>query len=467
MDEATLKRRFETAGQGHVFAGFDRLDAGTRAQFLATLETVDLDWVRARLDQYRKEKDAGPRRPELKPAPVIALPKTEAERADRAAARAIGEEALRTGRLAAFVVAGGQGSRLGFEGPKGCYPIGAVTGRPLFRFHAEQIRARAKRYGTVIPWYIMTSTANDADTRAFFESNQYFGFDRKDVFFFPQAMVPSIDFEGKLILAAPGELALNPDGHGGSLTALAKSGAVADMKRRGIDTISYFQIDNPLITICDPVFAGYHLRAGADMSSKILEKCAPDEKVGAIAYIDGQLGVVEYSDLDPVNMHARDASGRLVYWAGSIAIHMLAVDFVERVGGHARLPWHVAVKKIPFAGADGTVVKPEKANGVKFETFVFDALPLTRASITMEVAREDEFAPVKNPDGIDSVVSCRELLTARAARWLEAAGIRVPRGANGQPAQPIELSPLYALDEDDMRRKAPRAPDWQAPVVLE
>jgi UDP-N-acetylglucosamine/UDP-N-acetylgalactosamine diphosphorylase len=272
--------------------------------------------------------------------------------------------------------------------------------------------------------------------------------------FFRQEMVPALDFDGKLILEAPGKLAMNPNGHGGSLFALVRSGATADMKRRGVDTISYFQVDNPLVTVCDPVFAGFHLERGAGMSSKVLEKNAPDEKVGAVCYRDGTLCVVEYSDLDEETMHARDDAGNLKFWAGSIAIHMLDVGFVERVGGgDGQLPWHTAVKKIPRLAENGATVKPDEPNGVKFETFVFDALPLTGESVTLEVAREDEFAPVKNPEGVDSVVSARRLMSDYAARMLEACGVDVPRLADGTVGAAIELSYRYALDADELARK--------------
>lgn len=451
--EQTLRHSFEAAGQGHVFAFWDTLQPEQQKTLLTALEGVDLEWVAARHQQYLTEKNAAKKVPTLEPSPIIALPKTSEERAEAKAAYALGEEALRAGRLAAFVVAGGQGSRLGYDGPKGCFPIGPVSERSLFQIHAEQIRARAARYGVTIPWYIMTSVANDSATRAFFRQHDFFGFAEEDVFFFPQAMVPSIDFDGKLILESPCTLAVNPDGHGGSLAALEKSGAVADMKRRDIDTLSYFQIDNPLVTICDPLFVGYHLRAKAGMSSKILEKCAPDEKVGAIAYVDGKLGVIEYSDLDEANMHAKGPDGRLKFWAGSIAIHMLDVAFIEHVGGGAQLPWHVAIKKIPHVNPQGERVVPTSSNGIKFETFVFDALPLTENSITLEVAREEEFAPVKNPDGIDSVLSCRQLMSDQAARWLIAAGLKMPLDADGHTSCRIEMSYLWALDDADVRAR--------------
>jgi UDP-N-acetylglucosamine/UDP-N-acetylgalactosamine diphosphorylase len=453
-DPQALRERFEAAGQGHVFAHWDDLDASRREALLEQLAAVDLDWVRERYEQYRAEQSGEETPPALEPAPVITLPESEEEKRRAAAAREAGEEALRAGKLAAFLVAGGQGTRLGFEGPKGAYPIGPVTERSLFQYHAEQIRARGERYGVAIPWYIMTSEANDAATRSFFAEHDHFGLAPADIMFFQQAMVPALDFEGRLILEAPDRLAMNPNGHGGSLFALARSGATADMRSRGVETISYFQVDNALTTICDPVFAGYHRRAGAEMSSKVLEKCAPEEKVGVICYRDGKLGVVEYSDLDEELACQTDEDGRLRFWAGSIAIHMLDVDFVDRVGGGAgQLPWHTAIKKIPCLGPEGESVSPAEPNGVKFETFVFDALPLAAESVTMEVCREEEFAPVKNPTGVDSVESARQLLTDYAARRLREAGAEVPTDGEGHARVRLELSYRYALDAADLAEK--------------
>lgn len=451
-DFKEISDKFNSAGQGHVFKFFENLNEDEKDSFLEQLNNIDLAWVNERYQQYCNEKNKAKQKLELETAPVVELPKVSSDFTKCEEALKAGENALRSGKLAAFLVAGGQGTRLGFDGPKGCYPIGQISGKTLFHIHAEQIRARARKYKTTIPWYIMTSNTNDAETRAFFEKNSYFGFNKKDVMFFRQAMVPAVDFDGKLILEDKTSLAMNPNGHGGSLKALFDSGAIADMKKRGIETISYFQVDNPLVTICDPVFAGYHLLAKAEMSSKILEKTYPEEKVGAICKVDGKITVVEYSDLDETNMYAKDENGRLKFWAGSIAIHMLDVAFVERLAENG-LPWHIAIKKIPFLNEKGEHCKPEQTNGVKFETFVFDALPETTSSVTMEVKREDEFAPVKNRTGIDSAESCRVLMNNYAMRILQKCGAEVPVDESGNSRYNLELSYLYALSPDDLAEK--------------
>lgn len=448
--------RFQKYNQEHVLSGYGQLFADQKEQLLDDCEQVDFEWLALRRAELSAGRTAGSPSPAtMTPAPVVTL-RDRADRAeDMAKATRAGEEILRQGKAAAFLVAGGQGTRLGFSGPKGSYPVGPVGGRTLFQWHAEQILARSRRYGAAIPWYIMTSSENDQDTKRFFEDNGYFGLPQNDVFFFRQTMVPCLDFEGRLMLSSPSTLAMNPSGHGGSLSGLKSSGAIKDMKKRGIEVLSYFQVDNPLVTICDPLFIGLHTLAGAEMSSKVLEKSGPAERIGVACLLDGKPAVVEYIDLDEENQRAVDADGKLVYWAGSIAIHMINVAFADRVA-EAGLPWHRSRKKVThFAG--NRLIKPTEENAVKFETFVFDALPFAKTTVNLEVKREHEFAPVKNPEGIDSVVSARELLTNYFCEWLAAAGVAVPAhditGGNGAWKPVVEISPLYSLDAGELAEK--------------
>jgi UDP-N-acetylglucosamine/UDP-N-acetylgalactosamine diphosphorylase len=363
-----------------------------------------------------------------------------------AGARRVGEELLGAGRVGYVLVAGGQASRLGFEAPKGAFPIGPVTRRPLFAFHAQRLRAAARRYGTATPWYVMTSPANDADTRAFFERHRHFGLDPDDVFFFAQDMLPALDEEGRVLFSAPDSLFLAPNGHGGCLLGLASSGALEDMRRRGLTQLSYFQVDNPLARPADALFLGLHARAGAGMSSKVVAKRDAAEKVGVLGRVDGRLSCIEYSDLPPELREARTSTGELRFRAGNIAVHALSVDFVEEVTrGGLELPWHLARKKMRVAEADGGIVE---RNGVKFETFVFDALGLSPASVVLEVERHEEFSPVKNKSGEDSPASCRADLCRMFARWVQAAGLPLP-AADEQGIHPIEVDPLLAETQDE------------------
>jgi UDP-N-acetylglucosamine/UDP-N-acetylgalactosamine diphosphorylase len=295
----------------------------------------------------------------------------------------------------------------------------------------------------------MTSHANHAATEAFFAERRYFGLDKARVHFFRQGRMPAVDFSGKILLEAPGSLALSPDGHGGSLRALHRSGALDLMKAEGIDTISYFQVDNPLVRSIDAAFIGFHLLARSEMSSKMVSKAYPEEKVGHFCIQHGKVIVVEYSDMPLAMQRETTPDGELRYPAGSIAIHVIDREFARRlaIGGEGvALPFHRADKKIPTIDAAGQPVKPEKANGVKFEMFVFDALPFANNSIVIETGRADDFSPVKNAEGLDSPKTCREDQLRQFARWLKSVGATVETDATGLPKVGLEVSPLFGYD---------------------
>jgi UDP-N-acetylglucosamine/UDP-N-acetylgalactosamine diphosphorylase len=260
-------------------------------------------------------------------------------------------------------------------------------------------------------------------------------------------MVPSFDFDGKLILERPDRIFVNPDGHGGSLTALLASGALDDMERRGITTIFYYQVDNPLVTMGDPVFLGFHAVAGAEVSCKSLRKREPEEKVGVFARIDGRVGVVEYTEIAPEQRDARDARGGLVYDAGNVAVHAFEVDFVRRVAAEADrwLPWHASAKKVPTIDSAGAPLAPDEPNGLKLERFVFDALRAAETVRIVESSR-DEYEPVKNATGADSPDSSRRELSRRYRCWIEAAGLPAP-----SPAHRIEIDESQIGGPDDLR----------------
>ncbi|OPZ59370.1 MAG: putative uridylyltransferase [Deltaproteobacteria bacterium ADurb.Bin510] len=374
--------------------------------------------------------------------PVEAYTADYATSAPAAADRALGAELLAAGQVAVVLVAGGQGSRLGVEGPKGAVPVSPVQHKSLFQIHAEKVLALSLRYGVKVPLYIMTSVENDAATRAFFAEHNYFGLAAAEVIFFTQGRLPSLRLDGGFIMGRDGGLFMNPDGHGGTFAALEKSGCLDDMRSRGIEEIFYFQVDNPLVQVADPLFVGLHHRSKAQMSSKVVRKRDCDEKVGVIASLNGRTVVVEYSDLPTELRYACDEAGKMRYWAGSLAIHLLRRDFVEQLtSGGLKLPYHRAVKKIPTLDEAG---KPVEVEGVKFETFLFDALPLAERSVTLEVERAAEFAPVKNATGEDSLATSQQMQSDLHRSWLEAAGVKVAVGVK------VEISPLRALSAADL-----------------
>ncbi len=445
---ADILQRLEQHDQAHVVAFWDRLDEAQRRDLLAQIESVDLATLRS-LHANRDKPNATNTAP-IDPVPTIAHDDPRA--AER---RALGESALSRGEVAVLLVAGGQGSRLGFEHPKGMFAIGPVSRKTLFQIHAEKVLALSRRHGKPIPLLIMTSHATHAETVAFFGENASFGLPPEEVSFFQQGTMPALDLAtGQLLMESPGALFLSPDGHGGTLTALAKSGLLAKLSRRGIRQVFYLQVDNPLVRIADPEFLGHHLAARAEVSSRAIAKNGPKEKMGVLASVGGRCTIVEYSDLSDELAHAADASGRLRLWAGSPAIHLFSVPFLERVTGDPdKLPLHLARKKVPHIDERGRHVEPTVENALKFERFIFDVLPAAERWTVVESLRADEFAPLKNATGADSPATTEAALSEQAAAWLTAAGAEVPREADGSLVYALEVSPLVALDAAEFAEK--------------
>jgi len=444
--ERTLADAVASHGQSHVLRHADALPPADRKALFAKLAAIDLPLI-SRL--VKGGAEAKTDYAAVKPAPYVALG------SPAGAARAHGEELLRAGKIAVFTVAGGQGTRLGWRGPKGTYPATVVTGKPLFRVFAEQITAAEKRYGRSLPWYIMTSPLNSADTRAFFRDNNWFGRNPADTFLFEQGTMPSITFDGKLILESPSSLALNPDGHGGAIRALHASGALEDMQARGVEHMSYFQVDNPMVRIADPVFLGLHASgegSSGEMSSKMVAKRDAAEKVGVFCEVGGKTVVIEYSDMPAELTNSLDAQGKLRFNAGSIAIHAISVAFMQRLTqGDFALPFHRAKKKVPYwCDTQKKTVEPAEPNAIKFEAFVFDALGLAKKSLVMETSRTEEFAPLKNASGEDSPAWSHQIQSNRNGGWLEKFGVKIPRKPNGDVDARVEIAAETALEADDL-----------------
>ena len=454
---------YRAAGQGQVFAFWDSLTAAERAGLAAQAREIDLAEV-DRLNRTLVLQPAGGVGMDLSglaPAPCTLLPANGGDAGQWAAARAQGEAALRGGHVAAFTVAGGQGTRLGYDGPKGTFAVTPLKRKSLFQVFAEKIQAVGRRYGQPLHWFIMTSHTNHEQTVGFFADHHYFGLDQSRVHCFRQGRMPAVDFTGRILLETTSTLALSPDGHGGSLRALQRSGALDLMQSAGIDTISYFQVDNPIVRCVDPAFIGFHLAAHSQMSSKMVPKAYAEEKVGHFCLQNGKVVVVEYSDMPPAMQRETNPEGALRYRAGSIAIHVIDREFARQLAtGRERmaLPFHRADKKIPTVDATGRAVKPDQANGVKFEMFVFDALPFARNSIVIETARADDFSPVKNAEGVDSPKTAREDQLRQFARWLKSAGAVVRVDQTGLPDCGIEVSPLFGYDADSFSERWQKIP---------
>jgi UDP-N-acetylglucosamine/UDP-N-acetylgalactosamine diphosphorylase len=438
-----LQQRLRTHGQEHLEEVYERLDESGRANFLREVERIDLAELVA-LYEKREHKDALPERLRIQtlPHPVI-------DANEREALQKRGIQAFQRGEVAFLMVAGGQGTRLGCDDPKGMFPIGPISRKSLFQIHAEKVLALCRRFGAKIPFLIMTSPATDAPTRKYFAAQQNFGLPEEDVWYFCQGTMPALDLAtGRLLLDAPGRLCLSPNGHGGTITGLCDSGILDRLEKHGVSTISYFQVDNPLTKLGDFLFVGRHLAEEAEVSSKVLPKTGPKEKVGNFLLVDGRCAMIEYSDLPDEWTLETDAKGELTFWAGNPAIHLFDVDFLRRITAAAdRLPWHLARKKVAHLHEKGHIVTPQDENALKFERFIFDVLPHAERWTVLPTQRAEEFAPVKNKDGVDSPATAQAMMVALAARWLHDAGVEVSAHAK------LEVSPLFALDAEELRAK--------------
>ena len=451
------KKLLENHRQSHLLAFWEQINKAQKQNLLVQIQQLNFEnidfWVTNLVKNPAPETIPANFTPAPSYRPGPAGPEQQRKYAE---AVKLGKELIAAGKVAAFVVAGGQGTRLGFDGPKGNFPISPVKNKTLFQIFADSVSAASQKYKVNCPWYVMTSPLNHDQTKEIFRKNDYYGLDEKNVFIFQQGTLPNFSPDGRILLVDKYTIACSPDGHGGSLKALYVSGALDDMKRRGIEYLSYWQVDNPLIEIFDPLFIGLHVLDKAEMSSKALIKSGPKEKVGNFCLVDGRVNVIEYSDLPDELAEKRNPDGSLVFELGSIAIHIINRNFVENLNGdESSLPLHRAVKKIEHLDRDGNLVESE---GIKLESFIFDALPLASKSIILQTIRSEEFAPTKNATGVDSAETTRQMIVDRAAAWLESAGVTIPKKPDGSVDCLLEIDPSFALERDDIKDKLNQIP---------
>ena len=452
MDE--LRTRVEEVlaqrGQAHLLAGLDELEPAARERFLRRLSEIDWDELEHMPDPPSPEA--------VEPARVLTAGELRARRDEL---RGAGEEAYRGGRVGVLMVAGGQGTRLGYPGPKGELPLAPHSRKTIYQLQAEKVLSLSRRVGRAVPFLVMTSAATDAETRAFFAAHAFFGLASAQVRFFVQGTVPSVDRDGRALLAEPGRLLENPDGHGGAYGALGASGELDRLRAEGIERLVYLQVDNVLAPVDDPVLVGVAEVERADVVTKVIDKAHPDEKLGHLVRAGGRDRIVEYTELTPEQTRATRPDGTLVYRWGSPAMHCWSVDFLARLRARGfRLPLHRSAKPLK-AWVDGAV---REVDGWKYERFLFDLVPEAERSIGIEVDRDSEFAPVKNAEGADSPATAVELAHRTYVGWLEAAGVRVdlPRDAR------IEISPLFAATREQfLDRWDGRAAEVKEGVYLE
>lgn len=350
--------------------------------------------------------DKGQKRGTFAPLGAMELPEINRRKEEF---QAIGEQALRQCKVAAVLLAGGQGTRLGFDKAKGMYNIGVSKELYIFEQLVANLRKVTEAVGAWVPLYIMTSEKNDAQTREFFEAHEYFGYNGEYVQFFVQEMVPAVDFEGNILLESTDSLAMSPNGNGGWFKSLVKAGLDADLRAKGVEWLNVFAVDNVLQQIADPVFVGAVIASGCVSGAKVVRKADPYERVGALCLEDGKPSIVEYYELTPEMAEARSETGTLLYGFGVILNYLFRVDKLTAIA-ESQMPLHIVEKKVPYLDEQGRMQKPESPNAYKFETLILDMVYMMDDCLSFEVEREKEFAPVKNPTGVDSVESARELL---------------------------------------------------------
>ena len=469
LDKNPVVATFKKYGQEHVFKFWEELSKDERQNLLEQALEIDLKQLKKLTDEHlvsteTKSIDFS----KITPAEYIKLKSKGSNPEEWAEAKSLGEEAIRSGKVAAFTPAGGQGSRLGFNAPKGMYPVTPVLKNSLFQLFAEKIKAVSKKYDANIPWYIMTSLENHADTVEFFKTNNFFGFKEEDIQFFSQYTMPAVDFDGKILMSNKHNIARTPDGHGGSFKALVKSGSIADMAKRGIEVVSFFQIDNSLVRCIDPYFIGFHIKQQSKLSSKACIKTDPKEKVGLLVSKSGRISTIEYSDFPDEMAAKRNAEGGLLFSTGSIGIHLFDRQFIAKLGEDNedfQLPFHKAVKKISTIDAEGNPKSLDAPNGVKFEMFGFDALDYTSNAMIFETLRENEFSPLKNATGKDSPETVLNLQLQLFSSWVKAAGGKIELDENGLPPFSFEIRPSYANNVDEFIAKYDGSPIVEGTVL--
>jgi len=451
--DKVLVAKVREAGQEQVFAHWDRLNADEQKALLDQLRSIDLQFVRKLIKQYLQGSQKVLESRVLTAAPVLELPQSGEDLAIQEETRIAGEEALHKGMIGVFTAAGEIGSGRQFDRPKGLYPIGPVSGKTLFTLHAEKIRAISRRYRAVFPWIIVISPADHDATLAHFKEKDFFGLNRSDVSFIVQEQLPVISRRGKILMAEPSKIAMSPNGHGGVLMRLLADENFEALEARGLEHLFYFQVDNPLVRIADPVFIGRHILKECDVSSKTVSKVDPNERVGIFCNFNGSLGVIEYREMSEADKTRREPDGKLEFSAANVGTHIFSMNLLRRLRDEkVELAYHFGEKATSHIDRKGNRVLPKGPNSIQFECFIFDVQPFSRKSLIIEARREEEFSPVKNLSGKDSLHTARGDLSRMYGRWLKQAGAAMDLNCGENP-DPIEISPLHSLDAEELKSK--------------
>ncbi len=402
MTYEQAKALLECKGQTQLLKYYDELDAASKAKLLDSIENLNWDFE----DALANPADLSGKGRDIRPIDGLRLAAIEKKKADY---EEIGVEAIKAGKVAAVLLAGGMGTRLGVDGPKGAYDIGITKPLYIFEQQLKNILDVTSKCGVTVPLYIMTSDKNHEQTTSFWKEHNYFGYPESEIKFFKQDMAPAVDYDGKIILETKDTPALSPNGNGGWFVSLQKAGLVEDLHKRGVEWLNIYAVDNVLQRIADPVFVGATIESGVNCGAKVICKTNPYEKVGVLCLDGVQPDIIEYYELTEEMANQKDAEGNLAYCYGAIMNYLFRLSKLEEIADK-KIPVHIVEKKIECLCEDGVTRKPEKENGRKFEALAVDLIKLMGSVLPFEVVREKEFAPIKNKTGVDSVESARELL---------------------------------------------------------
>lgn len=395
------KAKLSGAGQEHLLRYYEELNEEQRENLLRQIEHLDMELPKM-VEHGVKETERGV----LAPLGAITLDEIDKKRESYETS---GIQAIKKCKVGAVLLAGGQGTRLGLDGPKGMLNIGVDKELYLFERLVGNLMEVVEKTGAWIPLFIMTSEKNNEDTVTFFKEKNYFGYDPRYVFFFVQQMAPSVSYEGKFYMEAKDKVSTSPNGNGGWFVSLVKAGLLDEVRKFGVEWLNVFAVDNVLQKIADPVFVGAVLENKCVCGAKVVAKADPNERVGVLCLEDGKPSIVEYYEMTDEIIHSRDGEGKLLYNFGVILNYLFQVDTLVQIV-EQNLPLHVVERKIPYINENGEYVKPEQPNGYKFETLVLDMIHLMDNCLSFEVERDKEFAPIKNATGVDSLESARNLM---------------------------------------------------------
>ena len=406
MNYAEALEKLQQYKQEHVLRFYEKMDVEKQKELLRQIEDIKLEEIEELYNSIKNPKNN--KQTDVEPIEYIDKEKLSGEEKEKYIK--IGNEALASGKIAAVTMAGGQGTRLGHDGPKGTFDLGLASHKSLFEIICDTFKEVQMKNNCTIPWYVMTSEENNDVTEKFFEQNNYFGYPKEKVTFFKQGKYPMIDINGKILLDENGLIKEAADGHGGVYIAMIKNGIMEDMKRKGIKWVIVGGVDNVLVKMFDPLFIGLYIEQGFCSGSKSVVKKYPEEKVGVFCKKDGRPSIIEYSELPEKMAHETDENGELKFGESNIIVHIFELETMKEISKNI-LPYHAALKKANYMDENGNIVIATEPNAYKFEAFIFDAFEQLENMTIFRVKREEEFAPVKNSDekGVDCPKTAREL----------------------------------------------------------